>query len=295
VVGAADIDIYRWALPVWLPARLEAGGVGRLGIEAWTMTVGERDDLAGKLSGIELVGTSKVVERLRRIKSSSEVAAIRRAVALGDATFEWVLDRIAPGRTEREIALDIEFRIRSSGADDVSFDPIVGSGPLSAHIHHTPGDRRLQRGDLVLMDFGSLSGGYRSDLTRTVVLGRGTPDQRDTYATVLRAQAIGIEAIRAGERGSDVDAAARAHIDAAGFAEEFGHGLGHGVGLDIHEAPRLARTSEDSLVAGDVVTVEPGIYRPERGGIRIEDCVLVTDEGAEVLGAAPKDELIEVT
>ena len=294
LVEEAEVTIYADALTDVLPDRLRAAGAGRVGIEAETITVAQRDRIAAKVETAELVATSGLVERLRRSKEPEEITALRRAVEIGDAAFEWILGRLSPGRTEREIALDLEVHMRSEGAEDVSFPPIVGSGPLSAHIHHTPGDRALRPGDLVLFDFGSLSGGYCSDLTRTVVLGKATEEQKQAYATVLRAQSEGIGALRAGAEGVRVDAVARDLIAAAGHAEAFGHGLGHGVGLDIHEAPRLHRTSKDSLVEGDVVTVEPGIYHVGWGGIRIEDCCLVTGDGAEVLGRAPKDQLLEV-
>ena len=294
LVQGADISIYADALTDILPDMLTKASARRVGIEAETMTVAQRDRIAGKLGGVELIPTSALVEDLRRVKDADELAAIRRAVELGDAAFEWIKERLSPGRTEREVALDLEMRMRNEGADDVSFEPIVGSGPLSAHIHHTPSDRAIERGDLVLLDFGSLHDGYCSDLTRTVVVGQATDEQRAIYSTVLDAQQRGIGAISAGAEGAEVDAVARDLITEAGHGEAFGHGLGHGVGLDIHEAPRLAKTSMDSLKSHDVVTVEPGIYRVGWGGIRIEDCVLVTEDGADVLGRAPKEELIEV-
>jgi Xaa-Pro aminopeptidase len=176
----------------------------------------------------------------------------------------------------------------------VSFPPIVGTGPLSAHIHHTPSGRSLERGDLVLLDFGALVDGYCSDLTRTAVLGEASEEHQDLYARLLEAQAAGIAAVEPGAAGAEVDHAARSIIDAAGDGDSFGHGLGHGLGLDIHEAPRLHWESRDTLAAGDVVTVEPGVYRVGWGGIRIEDCVLVTETGCEVLSGAPKKELIEL-
>lgn len=294
LVEGAEISIYPNRLTERLEPRLEAASVRRLGIEAGTMTIAERDQLADRLSGIELVPTTGVVEDLRRLKDAGELEALRRAVALGDETFVWILERIAPGRTEREVALDLEIRMRSEGAEAVAFEPIVASGELSAHIHHTPGDRELRKGDLVLLDFGCRVGGYCSDLTRTVVLGPADDDQREIYGLVHAAQAAGIAAAGTGVGGRDADAAARRLISDAGRVDLFGHGLGHGVGLDVHEAPRLHRMSEDTLAAGDVVTVEPGVYLPDWGGIRIEDCVLVADPGVEVLGSAPKEELIEL-
>lgn len=294
LVTGAEVSIYPNRLTEMLEPRLRAGSVHRLGIEANTMTLAERDQLDERLPEVDLVPTRSVVEDLRRAKDAEEVDAIRRAVRLGDETFAWILERIEPGRTERAIALDLEIRMRSEGAEGVSFDPIVASGELAAHIHHTPGDRVLQAGDLVLLDLGCRVDGYCSDLTRTVVLRRGGDEHREVYALVLAAQAAGIAAVGAGVEGRAADAAARRLIEDAGRSELFAHGLGHGVGLEIHEAPRLHRASEDTLAAGDVVTVEPGVYVPGWGGIRIEDCVLVSAGGAEVLGSAPKDELIEL-
>jgi len=292
LVEGADIVIYKNKLTDVLADHLDDGR--RLGVEAATMTLAEHSELGETLSGAELISTKGIVEDIRRTKEPAEVELIRRAIAISDETFEWVLDRLAPGATEREIALDLEVHMRQQGAQEVGFDPIVGSGSLSAHIHHTPSERSLEKGDLVLLDFGAMVGGYRSDLTRTVVLGAATDEQRAVYQIVLEAQQKGIAAIRDGASGKNVDDAARAYITEAGHGDDFGHGLGHGVGLDIHEAPRLGRISEDVLSAGDVVTVEPGIYVRGSGGIRIEDCVLVTADGAEVLGRAPKERLIEL-
>lgn len=293
LVTGAEVVVYQARLTDVLPEALSRAKVSRLGFEASTLTVASRDDLASKLS-VELIGAKDLVEGLRRVKEDAEVGMIREAVALGDRAFAWIADRLAPGIPEREVALDLEVFMRQGGADEVSFTPIVGSGPLSAHIHHTASERVFEKGDLVLLDFGSRVDGYCSDLTRTVVLGPATDEQRQTYELVLLAQRRGIEAVRAGALAVEVDKAGRAVVEDAGHGQGFGHGLGHGVGLDIHEAPKLHYISEDTLLAGDVVTVEPGIYRVGWGGIRIEDCVLVTDEGAEVLGTAPKDDLLEL-
>jgi Xaa-Pro aminopeptidase len=294
LVEGADVIVYDAFLHESLAPALQTAGVAKVGIEATTMTVAQRDQLAGKLSGVELSPTKNLVEELRRRKEPEEVSLLREAVRIGDEAFTWVLDRLGPGRTEREIALDLEVEMRRRGADSISFDPIVGSGPLSAHIHHTPSDRELASGDLVLLDFGARWGGYCSDLTRTVVLGSAGDHAKEVYATVLASQAAGIDALGPGVTGVAVDAAARSVIDDAGYGQTFGHGLGHGVGLDIHEQPRLHKTSEDTLAAADVVTVEPGVYETGIGGIRIEDCVLVTEGGSEVLGKSPKDTLIEI-
>ena len=294
LVQVADVAIYPARLAEELAGRVESSGIRRLGIEASSMTIGQRDDLARDLPDVELLPIKDLVEGLRRVKDPDEIELIRQAVAVSDAAFELMLERLTPGLSERDVALDLEISIRKAGADDVSFEPIVGSGPLSAHIHHTPSERVVEKGDLVLLDFGSRWKGYCSDLTRTVVLGPASDEQRASYEVVLEAQRAGIAAARSGIMGREVDATARKVVEDAGHGGHFGHGLGHGVGLDIHEAPRLHRVSDDRLVSGNVVTIEPGIYVVGTGGIRVEDMVVITDEGCEVLGSAPKDALLEL-
>lgn len=292
LVTGAEIVIYPARITDVLDDHLARGGISKLGVEG-TMTLAERDDLQSRL-GKDLVTTKGVVEALRRTKDADEVASLREAVRIGDEAFSWVLDRLVPGASERQIALDLEMRMRLNGAEGTSFPPIVGSGPLSAHIHHSPSDRTLEKGDLVLLDFGCKVDGYCSDLTRTVVMGPASEQQLEIYDLVLAAHEAGFAAVQPGARGAEVDGVARSVIDDGGHAQHFGHGLGHGVGLDIHEAPRLHRISDDTLAVGDVVTVEPGVYIPDSGGVRIEDCVLVTEAGADVLGTSPKDRLIEL-
>jgi Xaa-Pro aminopeptidase len=293
LVEGAEVAIYPSKLTDALLPRLEHGRVKRLGIEAATVTLSERDALAKRLSNFELVSVEDAVEGLRKTKEPAEIEKIRAAVRIADDAFTWALDRIVPGATEREVALDIEVRMRTAGADDVSFEPIVGSGDLSAHIHHTPSERVIEKGDLVLLDFGSRADGYCSDMTRTVVMGPASDEQREMYELVLAAQLAGIEATGAGVRGLDVDAAARAVIVEAGRGDDFPHSLGHGVGLDIHETPAL-RTSEEPLVPNEVVTIEPGVYSVGAGGVRIEDMVVVGESRTEVLTGSPKDTLLEL-
>ncbi|MEA2507027.1 MAG: Xaa-Pro aminopeptidase [Actinomycetota bacterium] len=294
LVKGADIVIYQDRLTDELTGRLEASGITKLGVEAGSVTIAQERSLTDRLRGIELVGVEDLVEELRKIKEPGELELIRSAVEIADQGFGWLTEHVGPGMTEREIALELEVMMRKAGAEDVSFEPIVGSGPLSAHIHHSPSDRAVDKGDLVLFDFGARVDGYCSDLTRTVVVGPATDEQSELYDLVLRSQAAGIEAAGPRARCADVDSAARAVIEAAGLGEEFGHGLGHGVGLDIHEDPMFSRISEDSLQGGEVMTVEPGVYVIETGGIRIEDCVVIDSAGATVLGHAPKDTLIEL-
>lgn len=294
LVSGAEIDIYADRPTDTLSPQLQASKVARLGVEGKTMTLGSADDLRGRLDGVELVTTAGVVESLRAVKDAEEIEAIRTSVGVADQAFAYIIERLEPGRAEAELALEIEIWMRSNGAEAVSFDPIVGSGPLSAHIHHSPSDRTLAKGDLVLMDFGARVDGYCSDLSRTVVLGAASDEKLAQYSLVLAAQAAGIAALRDGISGREVDAAARKLIDEAGHGERFAHGLGHGVGLDIHEEPRMGLTSDDIMRTGHVVTVEPGVYLPDSGGVRIEDCVAVTASGSEVLTAAPKDDLLEL-
>lgn len=294
LVTGADILVYPSRITDVLADRLQAASIKRLGVEATTMTIAAMEDLDEKLDGVGLVSTKNVVEDLRRVKEPAELDLMRRAAEITADTYSWVLDRLVVGVTEKAIALDLEVHMRQTGADDVSFEPIVGSGPLSAHIHHSPSDRAVEKGDFVLMDFGCQVDGYCSDFTRTVCIGPASDEQRESYDLVARAQAAGIAAIRPGATGVEVDEAARAVVRSAGRVELFGHGLGHGVGLDIHEAPTLRWTSEDTLETGEVVTVEPGVYVVGSGGVRIEDSVVVTHDGAQVLGGAPKDQLIEL-
>ena len=293
LVSGAEIEIYGTKLTDVLLPRLHGARVARLGLESQTITVADRDRLEKVLSDFQLVAVEAAVEELRRVKEPAEVVKIHDAVRVADAAFAWALDRITPGATEREVALDLEVRMRSTGAEAISFDPIVGSGPLSAHIHHTPTTRPLDKGDLILLDFGCKVDGYCSDMTRTIVMGPATDEQREMYATVLAAQLAGIDEVRPGVAGSQVDAAARKVVEDAGRGEHFPHSLGHGVGLDIHETPAL-KTSDVPLVPGEVVTIEPGIYLDGKGGIRIEDMVVVTEAGREVLTTAPKDALVEL-
>ena len=303
LVEGADVVVYEAALHEELAARVAE--VRRIGIEAGSMTVAMRDHLASKLEGADLIATKDLVEELRRQKEPEELTLVREAVRIADEALAWLLERVGPGRTEREVALEVEVEMRRRGADSVAFEPIVGSGPLSAHIHHSPSDRVFEPGDLLLIDMGARWQGYCSDLTRTVSLGAASEHHRDVYDVVLEAQTAGIDAVGPGKSGVECDAAARRVIDEAGYGETFGHGLGHGVGLDIHESPRLHKTSEDKLMVADLVTVEPGIYESIEdsaldgaasgsGGVRIEDCVLVTEDGSEVLGKSPKDTLMEI-
>jgi len=267
----------------------------RLGIEDQHMAVRTFDRLRAALPvRVELVSAGGAVERLREVKDADEVARIRAAAELADAALLRTLEDGLVGRDERAVALALEQEIRRLGAERPSFDTIVAHGAHGALPHAVPREVAIASDCLVTIDWGAQLDGYCSDCTRTYALGEPGERARELYALVLRAQQAGLEAVRAGVGGREADAAARELIDAAGHGERFGHGLGHGVGLEIHEAPRLARTSDATLAAGHVVTVEPGVYLPGELGVRIEDLVLVTEEGCERLSGLPKD-LVVVT
>ncbi|HEX6311595.1 MAG TPA: Xaa-Pro peptidase family protein [Acidimicrobiia bacterium] len=267
-----------------------ATAIGRLGLEAHDVTWAQQRAFANAwFPRAELVATEQLVEALRRVKDEGEVARIRAACAIADEALAVVTPTFADGPTERDVALALEFEMRRRGASGVSFDPIVASGPNAAKPHARPSDRRLRHEELVVVDFGCVVDGYCSDMTRTVSVGDPGPDARRVYDVVLASQQAGRAAVRAGADCAGVDRVCRSVIEDAGWGDAFVHGTGHGVGLEIHEAPRVAATARDTLGAGDVVTVEPGVYLRGVGGVRIEDTVVVTDEGADALTASPKE------
>ncbi len=238
-----------------------------------------------------LVAVSGAVEALRAVKDAGEVARIEAACAIADAALAAVRSTLDTRPTERELARVLEAEMRGSGADDISFETIVASGPNGSRPHHTPTDRQIERGDLVVIDFGALVDGYHSDMTRTIPVGgldAVDDTQRRMVQVVTEAQAAGVAAVRAGASTQDVDAACRAVISDAGWRDAFVHGTGHGVGLDIHEDPRVTWSAAATLADGHIVTVEPGVYLPGHGGVRIEDTVLVTTSGCRTLTCAPK-------
>ena len=270
-----------------------AAGVRRLGLEADSVTWSQQRRWGGTLFGAgELVPTSGVVESLRLVKDPGEAARIRSACAVADAAFADLRPLLAERPTEEAFALALDARMRELGAADVSFETIVAAGPNGARPHHRPGPRVVEDGDLVVVDFGALVDGYHSDMTRTVAVGEVGAERARMLEVVLAAQQAGVEAVAAGVDAVDVDRACRAVIDDAGWGDAFLHSTGHGVGLDIHEEPRVSARSTATLVAGHVVTVEPGVYLTGLGGVRIEDTVLVTEGGCDRLTLAPKDPIL---
>ena len=269
--------------------------VTRLYVETESTTLHQYSVLKTALPGIDVQQDNRFdahLLRLRQCKSDWELQAIRRAQAITDDTFTYILDRLRPGRTEREIMLDMELYARQHGSDGVAFSYIVVSGKNSALPHGEPTDKPLENGDFLTMDFGAVVDGYRSDMTRTVAIGGVSEQQQRVYDTVHRAQQAALAAIRPGVSCREVDAVARQLIDDAGFAGCFGHGLGHSVGIDIHEMPAFNTRCDTLLEPGMVMTVEPGIYLEGQFGVRIEDMVVVTDDGYENLTLSPKKLII---
>lgn len=293
---APDLEVaIERAVGRYLAGRAGQDGVAKLGYESHVVTVDGMDALSATLEGTntELVRASGTVETLREIKDAGELALLRLACEAADAALADLVERggLRPGRTEREVSRELENLMLDHGADAISFETIVAAGPNSAIPHHRPTDAVLASGDFVKIDFGALVAGYHSDMTRTFVLGNAADWQLEIYELVAAAQRAGREALHPGAELRDVDGAARQMIAEAGYGEYFGHGLGHGVGLQIHEAPGIGATSAGTLLAGSVVTVEPGVYLPGRGGVRIEDTLVVPSRApatSQTTGQAPE-------
>ena len=263
-------------------------GIKRLGFEAHALTVETYEQWKGALPHLEWVPTTALVEGLRQIKDDQELAAIEQAVRIADEALAQVMDWIRPGMTEREISWEVETIMRTHGAEGLSFPSIVASGPNGAMAHAVTSERRVQVGEPLVIDMGAVYNGYCSDLTRSFCLGQASEEYRAIWDTVLQAQHAAEQAIVPGMSGVEADAVARRAIYGAGYEGKFGHGLGHGVGLAVHEGPRASVRSQDTLQPGMVLTVEPGIYIPTWGGVRIEDMVVVTPEGCRILTQAAK-------
>lgn len=262
-----------------------------LGFESHVVTVAEHRGWSEVAPAVRLVPTTGLVERLRMVKDEHEVSLLRAACAAADAALAALIEEgsLRPGRTERQVGRRLESLMLDHGADGISFETIVAAGANSAVPHHRPTDDVLTSGDFVKLDFGAEIGGYHSDMTRTVVLGEPADWQRDVYELVARSQAAGRAALIPGAEVASVDAAARRVIDDAGYGELFLHGLGHGVGLEIHEAPGIGKLGTGTLLCGAAVTVEPGVYFSGRGGVRIEDTLVVREQGPELLTLTTKD------
>jgi Xaa-Pro aminopeptidase len=272
-----------------LPEILESLKTRRVGFESNFVSVAQYTAWVTVAPNIEWIPTNDLVEEIRTVKDPDELSTIRAAVNLADQALTHAAEMLQPGMTEHEVAWELEVFMRTHGADDVAFELIVASGPNSALPHLRPTDRQIGWGEPIVVDIGARLDGYHSDLTRTLCLGK--PDERfyEIYKLVLQAQLAAEHGLREGMSGHEADALARSVIETAGYGAQFGHSLGHGVGLATHEKPRLSRTSEDVLRPDMLVTIEPGIYIPGWGGVRIEDVVRITTTTAEVLTRAVKD------
>lgn len=267
--------------------------VSSLGFEAETVTYQQYEKYRDKFQDIELKPTEGLIEKLRLIKDESEVKKIEEAVRISEKAFSHILEYIKPGITEREVALELEFFQKKNGGSKNAFEFIVASGKRSSMPHGAASDKKLEEGDFITMDFGTVYEGYCSDLTRTVVLGQPTSRQKEIYNLVLQAQKKVIDDIKPGMTTKEADAIARNIIKQAGFGDNFKHGTGHGLGIEVHEAPRVSYTEEEELKPGMVISDEPGIYITDWGGVRIEDDLLITEAGCRVLSRAAKG-LIEI-
>ena len=273
---------------------LEAEGLldpfQRVAFQADSVSVAKRDKLAEMHDSVQWVPVSQVLTGQVASKDESEVQSIRAAQSITESVFDEILSLLEPGKTEREVAAEIVYRHLKQGVDSMSFDPIVASGPNAARPHARPTDRTLRAGDMVVIDMGGIRAGYASDMTRTIALGDPGDAARHGYEAVLRAQSAALDAARAGMTGQELDAVARDVLEEEALDDCFTHGLGHGIGLQVHEWPRVSRTAEDELPQGACVTIEPGVYVPEENyGVRIEDIVVLQDGGCENLTRTPKE------
>jgi Xaa-Pro aminopeptidase len=287
---APQCRIVDWNRNSFAPQLQELQGkhAKNVGFEKDFVTFAEYHVFKDSFAGIELVPTAGLIEELRLYKDESELTLLRQAAKIADDAFSYILGVLKPGLSEREVALELEVFMRKAGAKSSSFDIIVASGVRSSLPHGVASDKILEAGDFVKMDFGAYYQGYCSDLTRTVVLGQPSDKQREIYETVLESQLHALANIKPGLTGREADALARDIIVAKGYGSNFGHSLGHGLGSVVHEAPSLARSGDMVLKPGMVVTVEPGIYLPNFGGVRIEDDIFITENGNELLTHSPK-------
>lgn len=267
--------------------------VNSIGIEDTFMTVAMYEKLKSNLQGVEISPLKDILSSIRMIKDADEIAAIEKAASIADSAFKHILDFIKTGVTEKEIALELEYTMKKNGATDLSFESIVASGVRSSLPHGVFTDKVINNGEFLTLDFGCVYNGYCSDMTRTVFVGKADDKQKKIYNIVLEAEKMALEQYKPGMLGKEIDKVARDIISAEGYGANFGHGLGHGVGLVVHEDPRVSPLGEIKLQAGMVVTDEPGIYISEYGGVRIEDLVLITEDGYRVLSKSPKH-LIEL-
>lgn len=292
-----DFEIVKWRsphadLPTTIKNISEKLGIKRLAFEKSYMTVDMFTNFKEKLDGIELVPTQGLVEELRRIKDEEEISFIRKAAAFGDQAFNEILNYVKVGITEKELERELQYITKKTGADDIGFPAIIASGINSSMPHAVPSDKKIEDGDFITFDMGAMYKGYRSDMTRTIAVNHASDRQKEMYELVRLSQEAGTKAVKAGADGKTPHNAAKDILEKAGVEGIFEYGVGHGVGLDIHEDPFMNSRCSLTLQAGDIVTMEPGIYIPGWGGIRIEDTLVVKSEGYEILTLSPKSLLV---
>ena len=291
VYGVSEHQIGEAAGMYGTVASIVAGlDVRRLGVEAGHMPLELARALQATMPDVDLIETTEEVEQLRAVKDAGEIASLRRAFAAADTAFAAMPQHLKEGMTEIELASILEFEMRQAGSEGLSFDTILAFGEQAAEPHHRPNARALKRGDMIKFDFGATSGGYHSDMTRVIAFGEPSEEMTRIYSIVKGGQQAGLDAVRAGRPAGDVDAAARGYIRERGY--RYGHGTGHGVGLEIHEAPPVRQGAQVLMEEGMVLTVEPGIYIPGTGGVRIEDTVIVRADGCDILTASTKELVI---
>ncbi|KPU44926.1 aminopeptidase YpdF [Oxobacter pfennigii] len=292
-VSGFTVQQYKIKIAEHLSNMIKSLDIKTLGFEENLMSFMFYDDLKANLRDVDFIKLDGLVEKIRQIKDADEVKNISTAASIADKAFTHILNMIKPGVTENSIALELEFFIKSNGASNLSFPSIVVSGKRSSLPHGKPTAKAIEEGDFLTMDFGCIYNGYCSDMTRTVVIGKASGRQKDIYDTVLYANEEVIKKARPEITGKDLDCVARKIIEDKGYGEYFGHGLGHGVGMQIHELPSVSKRGDSLLKPGMIITDEPGIYIPDFGGVRIEDLLLITENGCEVLSKSDK-KLIEI-
>lgn len=269
-----------------------AGGFKRVGFESTHMTVSGLDNLKKNFAGVEFVPVAERIEKLTMIKTPEEVEKIKKAIEITDKTFSKMLEIIKPGMKEKDVSAEISYWHKKYGAEKDSFDPIVASGWRGCLPHGIASDKVIQSGEMVTLDFGCIYDGFCSDLTRTISVGEPSDEMRKIYKIVHESQLKAIEFAKQGVSSKQLDSSARDYIKANGYGEKFGHGLGHGLGIEVHEMPSVSQRMDIELPVGVVVTIEPGIYVEQLGGVRIEDDILITNGGCEVLNQSPKELII---
>lgn len=287
---APDFKVIQYQMPLTNTLRelITKYKLSRIGLERETITLSVYEEFTAGIPGVELVSIPDPVDHLRRVKLPHELDCIKKAAEITDKAFLHILDFIRPGMTENEVAVELEFFMKRLGSEKNAFEIIVASGERGALPHGVASSKIMNKGEMVTLDLGCVYQGYHSDMTRTIFLGQPEPAQREIYELVLRAQEAVLQAIQPGMTGMQADTIARNIISKAGYGDNFGHGLGHSVGLDIHEEPRLAPHDASILEPGMVVTVEPGVYLPNWGGVRIEDLIVITSDGCDIISKATK-------